>query len=160
MVDLDFEEQLKETNFPDLLDGTQPSSQQKKKEKSRRKVEKEKKQGEEKRRVEGVTPRSNKKSTAADKATLSTPILSSANANGSKTEVSVPLQVEVPTQAAAQTAKTVSLKPNKQSRVSVDPPVSPASGISSANDNKSKQSSSSSSRLTAANIEKYLTQFS
>ena len=157
MVDLDFEEQLKETNFPDLLDGTQPSSQQKKKEKSRRKVEKENKQGEEKRRVEGVTPRSNKKSTAADKATLSTPILSSANANGSKTEVSVPLQVEVPTQAAAQTAKTVSLKPNKQSRVSVDPPVSPASGISSANDNKSKQSSSSSSRLTAANIEKYLT---
>lgn len=136
MVDLDFEEQLKETKFPDLLDGTQPSSQQKKKEKSRRKVEKEKKQGEEKRRVEGVTPRSSKKSTT-----------------GSAKEAAVPLQVELLTQVV----KTVSLKPTKQSRVSVDPPVSPASGFSSVNDNKSKHSSSSSSKLTAANIEKYLT---
>ena len=142
MVDLDFEEQLKETNFPDLLDDAQPSQQPKKKVSSRRKVDKEKNQEDEKRRVEGVDRRSTKKLTGVTRPS-------------STTVVKVPNQVEVPA-----TVKAPSLKPTKQSRVSVDPPVSPASGFSSTghrDDNKSKHSSSSSSKLTAANLEKFLT---
>lgn len=140
MVDLDFEEQLKETNFPDLLDGAQTSEQPKKKVSSRRKAEKERKQVDEKRRVEGVDRRSTKKSTNVTR-------------QSSTVEVKVPNQVDMPTPVKAQ-----SLKPTKQSRASVDPPVSPASGLSShRDDNKSKHSSSSSSKLTAANLEKFLT---
>jgi hypothetical protein len=145
MVDLDFEEQLKETNFPDLLDGTQPSQQfPKKKVSSRRKVEKEKKQIplDEKRRLE-----------SADRRSTKTPIGITIPTKDS-TGV-VPNQVDVPS-----SVKLPSLKHTKQLRVSVDPPVSPASGFSSSDhrdDSKSKHSSSSSSKLTAANIEKFLT---
>ena len=138
MVDLDFEEQLKETNFPDLLDGAQRSEQPKKKVSSRRKAE------EEKMRVEGIDRRSTKKSTNVTRPS-------------STTHTKVPNRVDVPTPL-----KAPSLRPTKQSRVSVDPPVSPASGlfsIGNRDDNKSKRSSTSSSstKLTAANLEKFLT---
>ena len=142
MVDLDFEEQLKETNFPDLLDGAQIAQQPKKKVSTRRKVEKERKQVsvDERRRMESLDRRSTKKSI-----NVTIPV--------STRGLTVPNQAEVPTQV-----RLPSLKHTKQSRVSVDPPVSPASGLSSMDhrdDNKSKHSSSS-SKLTASNIEKYL----
>ena len=141
MVDFDFEEQLKETNFPDLLNGAQTSQQTKKKVSTRRKVEKEKKQVDEQRRMEGLDRRSSQRSSSVAIPTRTT-------------GVTVPIQVEVPT-----SLKAPSSKPTRLSRVSVDPPVSPASGLSSTDhrdDNKSKHSSSLSSKLTAANIEKLL----
>ena len=126
IVDLDFEEELKETNFPDLLEGVPPSVVQAsiKKDAARRKVHKERTKSVERRRVvERPSP-----------------------------EVPANIQIAVPSLAVRSSTTTEKSTRSKSqgtiapSRVAVDPPSSPEG--SSGTSNKERRDDVKKSRST------------
>jgi hypothetical protein len=128
VVDLDFEEELKETNFPDLLDGVatvDDTQQPRKKVSSRRKVVKGTNKTVEKRKTDNLDRTSKR--------------------NGAIAPQNSPTQM-VPVVA--------SVNSKKLSRIAVDPPISPESGSSGIDHRDHSKRKSS---LLSDNIGKLLT---